>query len=705
MLLSRLLLAALIFHVTANPRTASVQEGEAGSLALEFQKTVLELTKDTSLDRSGAIDLYWKSSQMSSGSRDTLERSLGELYTQLKGHQGGRATLTSSGWQVEPPVSPIILTRGMRFDNFFLIITNQTEQRREFTINSGDPALQATPVFLSLAPGSSSGRFIPLNTQREGVFQTELRIESEHVSAPLRLKCDVRLTGRLLVHINDGEGHPTGARIFLTAADGYSHWPQASVDRVMWRSGEHFFYADGAIEIDLPAGNARIEALKGFDYEPLVSLISIIPGRTTTVDLRLKHIQKMNNRGWYSGDGHIHGNYIGDQFVTPHDDFLVIRAEDLNVGNMVVSNSTGGVIHDEQYFEGQPNQLSSKRHILYWNQEMRTYGLYGHLLFYNLRQLVRPLDTGFPGSPNWEDYPSNYAQAMKAKAQGAFTAYAHPALAFDRIPTGSLAGESVVDVALGAIDAFEVFCSHDEPSMALWYKFLNSGFRLGITAGSDAFVNQRFALVTGGVRVYVHTGRQFDYQSWINNLSQGRAFATVGPLLFFEIEGKLPGEEFHFVRGPVKLKAKASVSSLVPMTKLEIVANGKVVHSVSTDTPTNKLQWHGTIDLPHSAWLAARVWGPDHRLIANSPSRWAESRSSLVLLAHTGASYVHIGNGPIYSPEDQEFFIQWIDTLIEMVKKQGKFSDERKREEVIETFLRARRVYETRKVEAALPNH
>jgi hypothetical protein len=141
------------------------------------------------------------------------------------------------------------------------------------------------------------------------------------------------------------------------------------------------------------------------------------------------------------------------------------------------------------------------------------------------------------------------------------------------------------------------------------------------------------------------------------------------------------------------------------VTKLEIVANGKVIHSVSSDTTTNKLQWHGTLDLPRSAWVAARVWGPDNRLIANSPSRWAESRSSLVLLAHTGASYVHIGNDPIYSPEDQEFFIKWIDALIDMVKKQGKFSDERKREEVIDTFLRARRVYETKKVDAALSNH
>lgn len=704
-LLSRLFLAALTLLCTANPRTASVP-GPADNLALEFQKTVLELTKDTSLDRSRAIDLYWKSRQIASGKGDGIERSLGDLYTQFKSEHIGRVTLSSSGWQVQAPAAPMILTRGLKFDNLFLIVTNDTEQQRQFTLRSVDPDLEVTPVSLSVAPRSSSGRFLSLKSEREGVFQAELRIESEDSSATLRLQCDTRLSGRLVVHLKDGDGNATAARIFLTASDGYSHRPQNSLDRIMWRSGEHFFYADKTIQIDLPAGNARLEVCKGFDYEPLVSSVLIKPGQITNVGLRLKHVLDMNKRGWYSGDGHIHGNYEGDQFITPEDDFLVIRAEDLNVGNAVVSNSTGGVVHDERYFEGRPNALSSKSHILYWNQEMRTNGPYGHLLFYNLRQLVQPLETGFPGSENWEDYPSNYAQAMKAKVQGGFTAYAHPALAFDRFPTTpTLAGESVVDVALGSIDAFEVFCSHDEPSMALWYKFLNSGFRLGITAGSDAFINQRFALVTGGTRVYVHTGKRFDYQSWISNLSQGRAFATAGPLLIFEIENKLPGEEFHFAHGPIRLKAKASVASVVPITKLEIVANGKVVHSVSSEAPTNKLQWDGTIDLPKSAWVAARVWGPDHRLIANSPSRWAENRSSLVLLAHTGASYIHIGDDPIYSESDLEFLIGWIDRLSEIVKKQGKFSDEQKRKEVIETFLRARRVYERKKAEAALTSH
>src|SRR6185437_2250286 len=125
---------------------------------------------------------------------------------------------------------------------------------------------------------------------------------------------------------------------------------------------------------------------------------------------------------------------------------------------------------------------------------------YGHLVLLGLKSLVRPIYTGFPGTPHWQDYPSNYDQAEQARREGGIALYAHPALRFDYFPSGSLAGEAVADVALGGIDGLEVFCSHDEPSMELWYRFLNLGFRLGIGGGSDAFVNQSFAFLTGGER-------------------------------------------------------------------------------------------------------------------------------------------------------------------------------------------------------------
>ena len=94
-----------------------------------------------------------------------------------------------------------------------------------------------------------------------------------------------------------------------------------------------------------------------------------------------------------------HANYRSKEFVMqPEDVALIAQGEDLHVTNLMVSNSDGGIIHDQQWFQGRPHPLSTSSHTLYWNQEMRNYGLYGHLVLLNLKQLVRPIYTGFPGT-------------------------------------------------------------------------------------------------------------------------------------------------------------------------------------------------------------------------------------------------------------------------------------------------------------------
>ena len=504
---------------------------------------------------------------------------------------------------------------------------------------------------------------------------------------------EVRSAVRLRMRVLDPQGTPTPVRVYVHGADGLSHFAAGALDRVMWMTAEHYFYSPGVVEMVLPAGRARVEVRKGFDCQPVIREFDLAAG-DAEINVRLQWLRDMNTAGWYSGDDHIHGNYTGEQWSTPADDLLAVRAEGLNVANMMVSNSTGGAIHDERYFEGKPNAVSSTGTILYWNQEMRTWS-YGHLLLLNLKRLVRPLYTGFPGTAHWEDYPANLSQEERAHTDGGVTLYAHPALRFDNIPEGSLAGESVVDVALGGIDAMEVFCSHDEPSMELWYKFLNLGFKLAISGGSDAFLNQGFAFLAGGERVYVYTGETFDYAAWIDGLRSGRSFATVGPLLDFEVDGKPPGTETRIASGPAAVPVRIRVVSSIPISRAEVVLNGRVVAEASSPQPTDRLEWQGNVTVEGSAWLAARVWGPNDDRIANGPSRWSQRRSgTLVLVAHSSPSYVYVERQPIFSMQDRDFCLRWLESLVRRIRKNGQFSSDAHRDEVLATFDRARQVYE-----------
>ncbi|MFN0171163.1 MAG: CehA/McbA family metallohydrolase [Bryobacteraceae bacterium] len=664
--------------------------GEFVRLARQFQDTAIRQTRDQASDRRAAIDLYWKAYRLA-GRKERVEEALkevGQMHRSLKGTHISRVTLTADGLTAEKPAAGLLVSEGRIADPLQFVLTNQTRSPASFAIAGTGTAVDVVPEQAMVAAGSSTSVFVRMAGRAPGNYTLPLRASAAGKEATVPVDVEVRPVGRLAVRVLDAAGRPTAARVFLTGADGLERVPEGSFERVIWLSGEHYFHADGAFQTELPAGDAEIEIVKGFHYRPWRRRVTIDRNQTTTLDARLEYLENMNARGWYSGDEHIHGNYRGEQITRPEDNFLVIRGEDLNVANLMVSNSDGGFVHDESYFTAAPHPLSTREHVFQWNQEMRNKSLYGHLILLNLKELVRPIYTGFPNTPNWEDYPSNYQLAMKAKEQGGYAAYAHPQVGLDRIPSGSDAKAAVVDVALGAIDAMEVFCSHDEPSMEMWYRFLNTGFHVALSAGSDAFINQSFTFVAGGVRSYVHTGAEVSYKSWIDGLRRGRSFATAGPLLFFEVEDQLPGHEFRFAQGPVTLKAKARVLSNVPVERLEIVANGKVMATSTSG------EWSGSLPIEQSAWLAARVWGPRHRLVSNSPSPFAETRSSAALLAHTSPHYVAIGNQRVFSAKDQQFLLRWVDSLIQEVQTRGQFSTQERRAEVVRIFERARAVYE-----------
>src|SRR5439155_51133 len=89
------------------------------------------------------------------------------------------------------------------------------------------------------------------------------------------------------------------------------------------------------------------------------------------------------------------------------------------------------------------------------------------------------------------------------------------------------------DVALGKVDYLEVGGFSDHLATAeVWYRLLNTGFRLPAGAGTDAMAN--FAALHGPVgmnRVFVHSGPRLDYRGWLAALKAGRTFVSNGPLL------------------------------------------------------------------------------------------------------------------------------------------------------------------------------
>ena len=494
--------------------------------------------------------------------------------------------------------------------------------------------------------------------------------------------------GRLWVRLQDEAGRSVAARIYVQDAQGKAYIPPGSVARQAGRSSEYYFHADGHFQIELPDGGATIEAVKGFEYIPQAQQIRLRPNQTTSVILTLRRLMDLPSMGWYSGDVHMHPNHVpGGLYVTMEDSRVLAEGEDIKVGNLLIS-SVGSFAHvfDTEFFNhGRPDPVSTDETILVVQEEFRnTSAMYGHMPLLGIKRLVEPFYTGQENSAYWEDYPPNYTIARAAKDQGGAVSYTHPSDG-PEIPVGPhLAREFPIDLALGVVDALDILGNKDEEGGCwMYYRVLNCGLKCTASAGTDSQMDVARHALPGGAKVYVKVDAALTYEKWIEGYKAGRTFVSNGPLLLLEVDGKEPGAEIHLpAPGTVRVKAKAD--SNVPMDVLELIVNGEVAAQVKRSGDGTSLEIDYELPLSKSSWVAARIWGPPHRLVVNDPRTFA----------HTSPVYVYVGGQRIASVRDAEIILAWIDRLIHDVAESPRFATEARRNEVLTLFKKGRRYYE-----------
>ncbi len=532
---------------------------------------------------------------------------------------------------------------------------------------------------MELKPGQALGFFLRLgpaentNTRR---LVAQVGEQTHEFVVPFRH----HESGTLRVEVIDETGMPTPARVYLTGADQRAYAPPNVIQRIVMGGqeqpfpGDCYFHTSGDFAVDLPAGTAIIEVVKGLEYLPFRTTVTISPDKLNAVEIRLQRKANLARMGWYSGDVHVHANLFAEKRITPGDVLLVAKAEDLNVVNVLPCNDPRTtIITDGQYFTGGPDAVSEPGYIVYVNEEMRN-DLYGHVGFLNLKSFVEPAYFGWPHSPFPYDYPGNYPQAVKAKAQGGVVTYVHP----------GLPSEFPVDIALGVADTIDVMSQVDEEtSTGYWYRLLNCGFRCPVSAGTDSMLNIPYHLIPGAGRVYVHTGQDLTYASWIEGFKQGRSFATNGPLLQFKVNGHEAGDEIRAENGPLRIEVVGGAESIVPMEAVEIIINGLPVQRIEAGSDPLAIRVAETLEITESSWVALRVRGAGHRLATNDRE----------VYAHTSPVYVTIGERPIASRDDALFFIQQIDALISKMDEQGVFANTAQRDEIVQKFRQGQDVY------------
>jgi hypothetical protein len=434
-------------------------------------------------------------------------------------------------------------------------------------------------------------------------------LRAGNVIGTVHLELRVPPTGTLEVTIRDENGgQPTAAAAGVYASDGRLQVPEQalSFDEGGFRYAggrvrpyhqarfwpglpEHkeVFFANGKFSLKLPAGDYKLIAAKGMEYRPAMETVSVAAGTVVQRDLKLRRWINMPARGWFSGDGHVH--YARADEKANQRLLLWTKAEDVHLANCV---RMGDALQTyfEQYAFGTAGRYLADDYAIVAGQEDPRTTVIGHTLQLNIQNPVRFA----------EDYYSYDRVFDEIHRQRGLTGYAH---VYQPEAQGFFVGRDMsVNVARRKIDFAEI-AEFGDIDDKLYSEFLNLGFPLTASAGSDV----PWGNTIGTARVYVHTGARFTPDAWFEGLQAGRTFVTVGPMLEFSVNGRLPGTKIQARRGD-KLHIQATASGTpVPPRYVEIVEQGDVIHGVRSGGSTIDAAIDVTVR--HSTWIAARCAG------------------------------------------------------------------------------------------------
>jgi hypothetical protein len=423
-----------------------------------------------------------------------------------------------------------------------------------------------------------------------------------------------------------------------------------------------FAYVSGDFKIELPVGEVYVEMTKGFEYTPVRKKLNIESGQRD-LNLELSRFANLRAKGWVTADSHVH-------FLSPSTAILEGEAEGLNLINLLAAQWSDLFTNVADLHQGAITSRSGET-LVQVGTENRQHIL-GHLGL--LGAPVFPMSAAGPeesyiGDPLWNSL-ADWADACRH--QGGLVVAPH-------FPNPN--GEIAADIALGKIDAVEIVQAtptFNSLQILDWYRYLNCGYRLPAVGGTD---KMGAYMPVGANRTYAYlNGEEFNFGNWAKAVRGGNTFSTTGPLLFFQADGRPPGSEIVMRSGIGTIEVRAEVKSFIPIHRLEIIVNGRVIVSREDRAGTRELSLADNVKVEGPAWLAARCasgLGPT--------TSW-----DLAIAAHTSPVYVHVAGKELFSASSAAYMLTLIEGAQMWVANLATRSDAGRFEKIRETFIQAR---------------
>ena len=466
----------------------------------------------------------------------------------------------------------------------------------------------------------------------------------------------------VMLEVLDEDGTPTTAGLEIRDAQGRVYPSQAKRLAPDFSFHPQVYRSDGD-RINLPAGQYTIDYSRGPEYLPGQVELKL-DGKPRTLTIQLERWVDPAQRGWWSGDHHIHAagcaHYSSpSEGVHAKDMMLHCLGEDLKVG----CNLTWGPGFDyqKQFFTGKEDEISQYPYLLRYDVEVSGFGSHrsGHLCLLRLKDQIPP------GGESTDHWPTLCLNTLRwAKKQGAVCGPAHSGWGLkvpgDELPNYHIppydsigANEYIVDVTHNVpgpdgelVPAVDFMSLVDTPpiwELNMWYHTLNCGFRTRVSGETDfpCIYGERVGLG----RSYVKLDGRLDYDSWCESVRDGRCYVSDGrshlmDMMVNDQELGVAGSEFHLpAPGTVRVTAAvaAYLSSKIPESfesvsregapywhierarigdsrevKVELVVNGYPVaeQNIVADGSMRDIVFETNID--RSSWVTMRIFPSSH---------------------------------------------------------------------------------------------
>ncbi len=364
---------------------------------------------------------------------------------------------------------------------------------------------------------------------------------------------------------------------------------------IRFRQLNYYFFSDGSFSVKVPPGTSTVEIRKGYEYTPALQIFHLEQGETVKATVRLKRWIDMAKEGWYSGDTHIHFERDGDN----DDELLTLTsARDVRYAFSLSMNTTGYGLGRDFESWGQAHGLGERStrqkgvYHLSSGQEYRARYL-GHVTV-----LADEYVAASGPSENVNESPSLGVIADQTHELSGFIGLNHG---------GYFRREADALGLTGKMDFLELLQFGGYRGLRLdgWYDHLNLGYRWPIVGASDFPYTRELAdCVT-----YVRSDNEPTVREFLEGVTSGHSFATSGPMVFLEVNGKGPGELIASENQAITLEVEARVlSPLYPVRHVDVVWNGRVVSRRFDPVGRSRWQVSERLKVDRGGWLAVRAY-------------------------------------------------------------------------------------------------